>query len=309
VGVVGAGTMGSLHARIVSETPGADLTCVIDPDGNAGRRLAAAHGSRWFPDFDRTDLLDALIVASSTETHRDWVEKALWAGKPVLVEKPMSTDLGDVQAMVDQSAAAGVPLMCGLVERFNPAARLAFKLVRAPLSFQATRHSPYASRVRSGVTHDLIIHDADLAVQVFGEPPTTVSAELGHFHLESAVDAEDVAEVQLTFAGGQAATLSASRIAQRKIRTIVISERDRRLEIDLIRHHVTIYRLGSPTIVDVPAIPCREPLASQLDHFLALVNGTVDAEAERRSVLPAHEILAAALEAPSSASVPTRLRR
>jgi predicted dehydrogenase len=308
IGVIGAGTMGSLHARVVTESSRAELSCVIDPDASVGRALAAKHGSRWLPDLDRVDLIDAVIVASSTDTHRHWVEKAVRERKPVLVEKPMSTCLIETRGMIAEAAVAGVPVMCGFVERFNPAVMLAMDIVKQPRYFQATRHSPYVSRIRSGVAHDLIIHDADLAIQMFGENPDTAFARVGHFHPESAVGAEDVADVHLSFPDGGIATLSASRITQRKIRSISITEMDRLLEIDLMRQNLTIYRhvdnaliqgnrgYRSQAIIDIPDIPCRrEALASQFEHFLALTHGAVDADAERRSLLPAHEVLAVAL--------------
>jgi predicted dehydrogenase len=290
---------------------------VIDPNANVGRALAIQHGSRWFPDLDRTDLVDAVIIASSTETHRHWVEKALRARTPILVEKPMSTNLDDSRAMVAGAVAAGVPITCGFVERFNPAVMLAMDMVQAPLDFRATRHSPFVSRIRTGVVHDLMIHDADLAIRMYGEQPDTVSSRLGYVHSESASSAEDVAEVRLQFPSGGMATLSASRITPHKTRTIAISELDRVLEIDLMRQRLTIYRhvtnglVGANgahrarTVVEHPPIPLRrEPLASQLDYFLALIGGAVDADAEGRSVLRAHEALATALAARSSTRRP-----
>jgi hypothetical protein len=106
------------------------------------------------------------------------------------------------------------------------------------------------------------------------------------------------------------ATVSASRIGQRKVRTIVISEMDRLVEADLVRRDVTIYRHVSldaftkdgrgyrqQSIIEVPElVSSREPLAAQLDHFLDLANGKADADAERQRILPAHRVVGQLVE-------------
>lgn len=308
VALVGGGAMGALHARVVSQASGAELACIIDPNPEAGRRLADQFGSRWLPDLDGTGLIDAVIVASPTDTHAGWVERALDAGKPVLIEKPLSTDLAEVEAMVKRSRDIGVPIMGGFVERFNPAILLALDILKEPLYLQAVRHSPYVSRIRTGVAHDLLIHDVDLALRTFGVIPDDVRGQLGYFHPESVPGAEDIADFHLAFSEGRVASLSASRITQRKVRSVAITELDRLIEIDMVRQDVTIYRhvgheaiegnwgYRSQTVIDIPVIPSRrEPLASQLDHFLGLIHGTVDPERERVSLLPPHEVVASVL--------------
>ena len=109
----------------------------------------------------------------------------------------------------------------------------------------------------------------------------------------------------MTFVNGAVAAVSASRIGQRKIRTIVVAELTRTIEVDLLRRDVTIYRhvshdsptqdgLGyrQQTIIEIPElVSVREPLAAQLDCFLGLLSGATDAKRERESILPAHRVL------------------
>ncbi|MCZ7527362.1 MAG: Gfo/Idh/MocA family oxidoreductase [Acidimicrobiia bacterium] len=64
IAVVGAGSMGSLHARVVSQSSRAVLTCVVDPDPGAGKELAARFGAEWWPELDEPERFDAVIVAS-----------------------------------------------------------------------------------------------------------------------------------------------------------------------------------------------------------------------------------------------------
>lgn len=307
IGLVGAGSMGSLHARVVSEHPGAELAWIADPRAEAGRATAERFGTRWVGEPEPGSA-DAVIVAAATEVHHPLAVDLLAAGLPLLVEKPLADTLEHSRDIVERSSAAGVPLLCGFLERYNPAIRTATEFIESPVHVAAQRHSPYVPRIRTGVASDLLIHDLDTLIRLLGGMPTSVSGRLGCFHPQSAPGAEDVAEATLGFASGAVGTASASRVAQRKLRTLVIHEVDRQIELDLVRSDITVYRhvgnapadpssgLGysQQTVIDIPVIRHqREPLASQLDLFLGLVGGTEDADEVRASLLPAHELLEA----------------
>lgn len=304
IALVGTGSMGSMHARVLHSSALADLAVVVEPREEIGREVAERYDARWAPDLSGLEGVDAVVVAAATGAHRSLALQVIELGLPLLVEKPVADDLAASQEVVDASAAAGTPIMCGLLERFNSAVATAFALSREPVQVTTTRHGPYASRIKTGVAWDLLVHDVDLAVRLLGDP-TGVTGQLGHFHPESLPAAEDVAEAQLTFGSGAMAALSASRIGQRKVRTMTITEVDRSIEVDLLRQDVTIYRhvdgiamtddgLGyrQQTVIEIPAITSLgEPLAAQLAHFVGLVEGRVDADEERASILPAHRVI------------------
>lgn len=310
IAVVGAGTMGSLHARVVSTSRRAELAGVVDPDPDAGRAVAQRWDVPHACDLDDLPPVDAVVLASPSATHRELAMRFLAAGLPLLVEKPVCPDLDDAVAVVAAAEHAGVPLMCGLLERFNPAVMTVMALLEEPVHLVATRHSPYAPRIPTGVGWDLLVHDVDLALRCFGAEPVRVSGERGFFHPTSRAGAEDVAEAVLGFDGGRVATVSASRIGQRKVRSVTIAEVDRMLELDLLRNDVTIHRhvsndLGADgrgyrqqSVIEIPAlVSTAEPLAAQLDRFLDLVEGTADVDEERRSILPPHRVVAQLLDA------------
>ena len=123
--------------------------------------------------------------------------------------------------------------MCGLLERYNSAVVTAATLTREPVHVQATRHGPYAPRITTGVAWDLLVHDVDLAVRIMGGEPTVVQPRLGYFHPDSVPGAEDMAEAILSFPDGGIASVSASRIGQRKVRSLTISEVNREIEVGL----------------------------------------------------------------------------
>ncbi|MFY1701381.1 Gfo/Idh/MocA family protein [Micromonospora sp. WMMA1923] len=309
--LVGTGTMGSLHARVISQSPRARLVRVVEPREETGRQIADRYGAQWAPELGDLADVDAVVVAAPTEYHHGLAERVLAADKPLLIEKPVCGSLAETEEVVAQAEKRGVPLLCGLLERFNPAVLTALALAHRPVHLSVARHSPYAPRIRTGVAWDLLVHDVDLAIQVFGgAAPTVVRGSLGYFHPDSVAGAEDVAEAVLTFDGGALANVSASRIGQRKVRTLVVSEVDRLIEADLIRKDVTIYRHVSldaatpdgrgyrqQSIIEVPELVSnREPLAAQLDHFLDILAGRLDADAERQRILPAHRTVASVIE-------------
>jgi len=299
--------MGALHARVLSQTPDTALACVIDPHRPAAEALARQYDTRWALDIDDPTEYDAFIVASPTPTHGEWSRRIIDARRPLLVEKPLADDLATTRAIIDAAREQDVPLMCGLLERYNPAVRTALSIVKEPVHVLTVRHSPYVPRITSGVAHDLLIHDVDLVLSLMQRMPTSVDARFAYCHPDSVAGAEDVAEVLLAFDDVCLASLSASRVSQRKIRSFVISEIDRLVEVDMVRQDVTVYRhvLNSAwtnetrsvgyrqqTIIDIPAIhDAREPLAAQLERFVALARGKVDAAEELSTLLPPHEIL------------------
>lgn len=310
IALVGAGVMGSLHARVLAQSEECELALVVDPREEGGRALADRFGVPWSAEPGTLrGTVDAVVLASATATHYPLALDVLSQDVPLLVEKPVCDDLVHTAEVLALAEVRDVPLMCGLLERYNPGVLTAIALAEAPVHVTAVRHSPYAPRIRTGVGWDLLVHDVDIAIRCFRDEPVRVSASAGYFHTGSAEGAEDVLDTVLDFPGGRIASVSASRIGQRKKRSLVITEVDRLIEVDLLRRDVTIYRhvshesspegLGyrQQTVIEIPElVSTREPLAVQLDRFLGLLDGTVDAAEERRSIMPAHRAVAAALK-------------
>ena len=304
--VIGAGVMGSYHARVVAQSERCELVAIVDPEESVGSAVAERFGVAWKPELTDFAGVDAVVVAAPTPTHAAIVTQVLEANLPMLVEKPFSDDLAEAEALVAAAERQQIPVMCGFVERFNPAILTARQMVTEPVHTTAVRHSPYAGRIRTGVAWDLLIHDVDACLRVIAGEPLAVRAGLGQFHPSSADGGEDVADAVMTFPSGAVATASASRIGHRKIRTMAITELGRVIELDLLRRDVTVYRhvsedlsehsgpLGyrQQTIIEIPElVSAREPLAAQLEHFLDLLADRVDMKSERESILPAHRVI------------------
>ncbi|MFZ4516256.1 MAG: Gfo/Idh/MocA family protein [Acidimicrobiia bacterium] len=303
--LIGAGVMGALHARALSQHPDIQLVMIVDPDEERGREVAETWQTAWAPDLDELTDIDAAVVAAPTQFHYAWALRLLENSVPTLVEKPLTLSLSDTLGLLRTAEQRDVPVMCGLLERYNPAVRTMMDIVEEPMHLTIMRHSPYTPRIATDVASDLSVHDIDIAIRLNGGEPIGVASHLARCHPDSPSGSNDVADVNLRFASGMLASLSASRVSQRKIRTLHVAELHRLTEVDLLRRDITVYHhVGSDflpgrdtgyrqqTVIDIPAIAdAREPLTTQLDRFVAIVRGQADKDEERRSILPVHKVL------------------
>ncbi|WP_072806047.1 Gfo/Idh/MocA family protein [Rhodococcoides yunnanense] len=317
VALIGSGQMGSIHARVISQSARCELALLIEPREEQGRAVAERFGCEWAADFDDLSGIDAVVIAAATQVHYAIASRVLALGKAVLVEKPLAATYEQSVDLVRTAEASGIPLMCGLLERFNPAVRTAREFIGDVWQVTGIRHSPFVSRIATGVATDLLIHDVDLAIGFVGQELSSVTGQFGYFHDSSRSNsAEDSADAVLRFDSGAVANISASRVSQRKIRQLSLLEAERLIEIDLLRRDITVYRhiadsvpndrdgYQQQTIIEIPTIRySEEPLAAQLDRYLDLLAGTADLDAERRSILPAHRVVHEASQAAESVGV------
>lgn len=308
--LIGAGAMGLNHARVISQSGRVELTAVVDPDLRRAEAAAAFGDASISTSMDSAPLCDAAVIAAPTPAHEAIAVALLGAGIPVLVEKPITADRVSTDRVIAASINQDVPLMCGFVERFNPAITTAGELLDGDLlHLLALRHSPFTPSASSSVVWDLLIHDIDIALQLFdSSAPMRVSSTTW----APEPDAEpEIAECLMTFASGGLATLSSSRAGQRKVRQLLLHTATSQIEVDLLRQDVTVYRhvrheqvTGTPlqyrseTVVDIPFVRhAGEPLALQLHHFVDLVRGRVDADAERRRLVGPHTVASSVVDA------------
>ncbi|HDH25984.1 MAG TPA: Gfo/Idh/MocA family oxidoreductase, partial [Actinobacteria bacterium] len=301
VAVVGAGAMGSLHIRAIAESEIATLAMIVDNDQARASSTAVEYGVEWSTDPGAAVAADAAIIATPGFSHAEVSLPMLEAGLPVLIEKPLTMDEPSCGEIVAQAAIADVPIMCGFVERFNPVISATLKRLdgSTPLHITATRHSPPNSRAAISVVYDLLIHDLDLAIRLSGSQPTAGPDPIGW--VSPSTRLAEIAACSLRLEDGGIAALSASRAAQRKIREITVTTPVEQIELDLMRRTMTVYRhvhheqspidggYRADTVIDIPFVRQEgEPLAMQLKHFVGLIKGDLDHEAERLSIVPSH---------------------
>jgi predicted dehydrogenase len=253
--LLGAGIMGTNHARVSAQLRDAEIAYVIDADMDKAAVVAAACGAKAVDDWRAVaDDFAAAIVALPSELHAEVGIALVEAGKDVLIEKPVATSVADGEALVAAAEAAGVILAVGHVERYNPAVLELDGLLREPLHLSTARISPYSPRIATGVVLDLMIHDLDIVRSLAGAEVARVAAVCR----QRLSDSEDLASAVLEFANGVTADLTVSRIGQQKIRTLAITEPDRYVAVDLLRQDVTINRVDHAEYVSAEGSRYRQ---------------------------------------------------
>lgn len=299
VGVAGVGHMGSYHLAALSELQGASLVALADKDRDRGEELAGKYGAECFSNpEDLIGKVDAVVVALPTVHHYSISKKFLESGIHVLVEKPICNNIGEARDLFRIASENEKVLHIGHVERFNGAVQELSEIVNEPSLIECRRLGPFVSRARNdGVVLDLMIHDLDIILRLVEDEVVSLSAA-GACPLS---EREDVANVQLQFAGGCVVSLTASRVTQNKIRTLSISQPDAFIMLDYADQEVRIYRQASSEhSLSREELKYREqaqverlfvhkdnPLKLELRHFLRAVQagGIVkDSEWELRSL-------------------------
>src|SRR3984885_5220602 len=240
VGVVGVGVMGSNHARVLSELPGVKLVGVADPDRRRCDQVAKTLGCGSFSDAEGLirEGIAAVTIAAPTHLHRDIATECAARGIHIMVEKPIASTVEESRAVVAAARRAGVTLMVGHVERFNPAVQSIKRAIQDQdiLSIAITRVGPFPPRMSNvGVVIDLAVHDIDL-IRWFTESEIV---EIQPQTSSAVAEREDIALLQFRTASGVLAHINTNWLTPFKARTIHVATRDKYLIGDLLTLQVT----------------------------------------------------------------------
>jgi len=278
VAVIGVGSLGQHHARILAALPEARLLAVVDRDAGRASEIAARHGVTALTDHrDLRPDLDAVTVAVPTSDHADVAADCLRRGYAVLVEKPMAATVQEAERLLAAAGATRRTLVVGHTERFNPVVRAAAARVRDARFIEAHRLGVFSDRSTDvDVVLDLMIHDLDIVLSLV----RSEIAALDAVGVAALTDKTDIANARLRFENGCVANLTASRISADKVRKLRIFERDAYLSVDYARQEGLLYSLHRapgarrPDIVreTLPVAP-EEPLLAELRSFLQRVRG------------------------------------
>lgn len=273
VAVVGAGKMGTYHAKLLGKTPDVELVGVCDT--NVWKAQLAAWQSNTVAVRDYKDVLgrvDAVVVAVPTPLHYEVGKAALGAGAHVLIEKPLAASVEEAKELLALSEEKSLVLQVGHIERFNPAVLEAVKHIRDPRYITVERLGPYDPRMSHiGVVMDLMIHDLDILLTLVGSEVESLEA-LGA-HLLSGH--EDIANVRVRFKTGCVADLTASRISLGKSRKLRAFQKDSYISLDYGGGSLKVYRKKAPVIKSLkdveilnPKLTSMDPLRNEHAHFL-----------------------------------------
>lgn len=270
VGVIGTGRLGSLHTRIYTEISHINLVGVFDTVLEKSTALAKAHETKAFPDIKSLlAAVDAVSIATPTNTHYEIAKLAILAGKHVLIEKPITDNLRQARILTWLAHRKKVVLQVGHVERFNSAFIATQKLTDNPRFIECHRLSPFPNRsLDIGVVFDLMIHDIDIILGLIKSPVKRIDA----IGISVLTPFEDIANVRLTFRNGCVVNLTASRISEEPLRKIRIFLKDAYISLDYQAQEAFCYKKEKTSITKTPIpIEKEEPLKKEIDSFLICV--------------------------------------
>jgi inositol 2-dehydrogenase len=232
IGLIGSGRMGEVFAHhLAFSIPEADFAAVADANHETAKRVAARFGAqnhyRNYAELLNREDIDAVVIATPTNTHERVIVDAANAGKHIFSEKPLALTLQGCDAALDAVKAAGIKLQVGFMRRYDPgylAAKLKIDagVIGTPVMFKSVGRDPnrtsleFAERVNSGgLIMDMGIHDFDLArwlmdsevKRVFSEGDCLVFTELRE------VNDIDNAVISLKFENGAVGAVDVSRNA------------------------------------------------------------------------------------------------
>lgn len=275
VGVIGAGVMGSNHARVFGGLSDVTLVGIADPLDVHRQRATNLIGCRTFESVD--DLLkegvDAVTIAAPTHLHHEISLACIERKIHLMVEKPIASTVAEGREIVAAARRAGVTLMVGHVERFNPAVETIKQAIKGEeiLSIAITRVGPFPPRMSNvGVVIDLAVHDIDLIRWFTESEITEVQPQLS----SAVAEREDIALLQFRTASGVLAHINTNWLTPFKARNVTVATRGKYVMGDLLTRQVTecfgFQPDGSYSMRHL-SVGYEEPLRSELAAFVRAV--------------------------------------
>jgi len=270
--VVGAGSFGKNHLRVIHDLPNAELAGVFDTDAARASEAASPYSCRVFASLDELAAnAGAAIVATPTVTHSEIGCVLMERGLDVLVEKPISHSLAGARALVESAHRHGRILQVGHLERFNPAIIALESVITTPLFFEVHRLSEFSPRsLDVDVVLDLMIHDLDILLSLTGKKPEEIRAA-GVSILSPKVD---IANVRLLFPGGCVANITASRVSTERVRKLRLFQPHEYISLDYSRQDGARFRVKPPMGIDFAPLTVvkGEPLRLELESFFESIS-------------------------------------
>lgn len=228
IGVIGLGRLGYHHTMNVTRTMGARLVAVSDPVQSALDRATNDFGVKGYSDYKEmiaSPEVEAVVVATPTQTHFKVLMDVIATKKPIFVEKPITFTVEEAEKIMDAVEKAGVYLQVGFMRRFDPGHVAAKKMIDSgacgkPIYLHDCQRDPngpppaYVPQ-SGGLFVDMGIHDLDVARWIMGSEITQIYAQgavLKHEFLKELGDVDD-GQMLLKFENGALGMIEISRNA------------------------------------------------------------------------------------------------
>jgi UDP-N-acetylglucosamine 3-dehydrogenase len=270
VAVIGTGFWGKNHARVYKELEETKLVAICDMNAERAKNVANQFGIKPYTNSGKmlkNREVEAVSICTWSTSLAKEALKALKAGKHVLVEKPMATNVRQAKELLETAEKDGLHLTVGFLMRFIPGLQNMRKAVESKkigdlVCATAKRVSQWPERIGDvGVVKDTAIHDVDVMRYVFNDDPVTVYAKIGSMKHRKF---EDYAQIMLTYKSGKSAFIESNWLTPYKTRTLIVTGSEAIMKLDYITQELTIED-AKETVQ--PRCPWQEPLKLELKHF------------------------------------------
>lgn len=274
IGVVGTGSFGRNHVRILSEIPEANLVGILDERPEVAAGLAVEHRTRVAASLEElAGDCEAIVLAVPTEAHADVGCRLLEHGVHVLVEKPIAGSLAAADRLL--AAAGDRVLAVGHVEFYNPAVQRLLNLQLVPGYVEIQRRASFSPRsLDIDVVLDLMIHD----LQILHALDDSGIREVRATGIPVLSQRTDIANVRIAFRSGMVASLTASRVSAEKERKLRAFFHESYYSMDYEAQRIKGFRLAAEgdgrqiRPDDLEVVP-GEPLKLELQSFIRRCRG------------------------------------
>lgn len=240
-GVLGAGHLGKIHLKLLSQSSKYELVGFYDADEKASKIISEELGYKSFPSMEALiDACDMIDVVTPTIYHFDCAEKVVKAGKHLFIEKPITQTVAEAEQLLKLVEANNVQGQVGHVERFNPAFMAVRDKIDNPMFIEAHRLAEFNPRGTDvPVVLDLMIHDIDAILSVVDSPVKNVYAS----GVSVISETPDIANARIEFENGCVANLTASRISMKKMRKARFFQRDAYISVDFLEKKCEVVKM------------------------------------------------------------------
>lgn len=296
IAVIGAGSFGKNHVRILHESTEARLSGILDIDAARASSISSERGCAIFSSLEEAaQASDAAVVATPTVTHAEIGCRLMELGCDVLVEKPIAHDIASAQSLIDAATRTRRILQVGHLERFNPAIIALGDAITTPLFFEVHRMSEFSPRsLDVDVVLDLMIHDLDIVLSLTGAMPEEIRAAGIHILSERV----DIANVRLQFASGCVANLTASRVSTERVRKLRLFQPGEYISVDYTRRDGSRFQVGPDRKIGFSTLGATkaEPLHLEIREFIACIRDRCEPRVTGMQALAALQVAQSILD-------------
>ena len=270
VAVIGTGFWGVNHARTYSNLESTELVAICDIDSQRAETVASQFGVKAYTDSKKMlqdKEIEAVSICTWATILSNEANKALKAGRHVLVEKPMAANSQQAEELVQTAKDQGLHLTVGFLSRFLPGLQsirkaLETKQIGELVCATSKRVSQWPVRIGdAGVLKDTAIHDIDVMRYLTGENPLSVYARIGS---KRRVEFEDHVQIMLTFEDDKTTFIESNWLTPNKTRILTVTGSQAIMKLDYMTQQLTIENNEE---INQPRSAVQEPLKLELQHF------------------------------------------